>query len=75
MEFEKSGISYILEKDEYESDDLFYKRAWYIANKMPETDIDLEKQILAYMDFEPIIDKISVMDLRIFSPTSMTIAK
>ena len=45
MEFEKSGISYILEKDEYESDDLFYKRAWYIANKMPETDIDLEKQI------------------------------
>ena len=37
--------------------------------------IDLEKQILAYMDFEPIIDKISVMDSRIFSPTSMTIAK
>ena len=37
--------------------------------------IDLEKQILAYMDFEPVIDKISVMDSRIFSPTLMTIAK
>ena len=37
--------------------------------------IDLEKQILSYMDFEPVIDKISVMDSRIFSPTSMTIAK
>ena len=33
--------------------------------------IDLEKQILAFMDFEPLIDKVSVMDLRIFSSTSM----
>ena len=33
--------------------------------------IDLEKQILAFMDFEPLIDKISIMDPRIFSSTSM----
>ena len=33
--------------------------------------IDLEKQILEFMDFEPLIDKISIMDHRIFSSTSM----
>ena len=33
--------------------------------------IDLEKQILAFMDFEPLIDKVSIMDPRIFSSTSM----
>ena len=37
--------------------------------------IDLENQILANMDFEPIINKISVMDSRIFSPTSMKITE
>ena len=44
MEFEKSGMSYIIEKDQYESDDVFYKRAWFIVNKLPKTDADFKKQ-------------------------------
>lgn len=45
MEFEKCGVSYILNKDKHESDDVFYKRAWYIINKIPLTEGDLAKII------------------------------
>lgn len=35
MEFKKNGISIIMDKNEYESNDLFTSRGWFIINQRP----------------------------------------
>ena len=36
MEIEYNGISYLINKDLYESDDIFYKRLWFICKQQPK---------------------------------------
>ena len=39
--------TYTLEKDPYESDDVFYKRFWFIVSQEPKNDIEFKK----YLDY------------------------
>ena len=45
MEIEYKGISYTIEKEQYEVDDIFFKRAWFVVKQQATTQIDLEKAI------------------------------
>ena len=45
MELEYKGISYTIDKDEFESDDIFYRRAWFIVKQEPINSLELETAI------------------------------
>ena len=45
MEISNNGISYYVQKKEFESNDLFHKRMWFIVNQNPTNSKELEKAI------------------------------
>lgn len=45
MIIEKNGISYNIKKIKYESDDVFYKRMWFVVKQLPMNRIELEEAI------------------------------
>jgi len=42
MELDYKGFSYTIAQDEFESDDIFFKRAWFIVKQEPKTSTELE---------------------------------
>ena len=45
MKVEINGMSYNLEKNRYESDDIFYNRIWFIVSQKPQNSSELKKAI------------------------------
>ena len=45
MEIEYNGISYLINKDLYECDDIFYKRIWFISKQQPKNKAELDEII------------------------------
>lgn len=77
MEISYNGISLFLEKNKYESDDIFYKRAWFIVKQKPKNKEELY-QIINYSIFwsnieyynckynKSIIDKLDIYKKNIY---------
>lgn len=45
MEVEYNGISYFIQQDLYECNDLFYKRIWFISKNQPKNKQELNELI------------------------------
>ena len=45
MELEYNGISYLIQQDLYECNDLFYKRIWFISKNQPKNKQELNELI------------------------------
>ena len=45
MEIEYNGISYFIQQDLYECNDLFYKRIWFISKNQPKNKQELNELI------------------------------